>query len=400
MTTKLLANQYRSILADPVEGFTVELLDEASLYEWKVYIEGPKDTCYEGGVFQLQLSFPKDYPMSPPTLKFLSDFWHPNVYNDGKVCMSILHPPGEDAMSGELAEERWLPTQSVTTIVLSLMSLLNDPNCSSPANVDASVEWRRNRDSYVAKCRKLVEKANREKPAHVVIPHPDTNEAEHKKVVQKWKEMNTEMDYEDFYEHHEESESDDENENEFLESNEEINSENSEEEGKEEEEEKEKEKKKKKPEHSEKNGAETKEDKGKIPELSLEVMKGEASSKPSSDSSLPSSPSDSPKTDTTQTNPLPSPSATLPPEKSAEPPESAAEKIASPSSAPPRDVINSPAPVHIPSSPPSVNRSEEISIDNNNNASSSGTETKKQKKSKKEKEMKEKKERKKKCIVM
>jgi ubiquitin-conjugating enzyme E2 R len=390
MTTKLLANQYRSILADPVEGFTVELLDEASLYEWKVYIEGPKDTCYEGGVFQLQLSFPKDYPMSPPVLKFTSDFWHPNVYHDGKVCMSILHPPGEDAMSGELAEERWLPTQSVTTIVLSLMSLLNDPNCSSPANVDASVEWRRNRDSYVNKCRKLVEKANREKPSHVVIPHPDTNEAEHKKVVQKWKEMNTEMDYEDFYEHHEESESDDENENEFLESNEEINSENSEEER--EEGEKEKDKKKKKPEHSEKNGADTKEDKGKTPELSLEVVKGEASSKPSSDSS---SPSDSPKTDTAQT---PSPSATLPPEKSAEPPESAAEKIGSPSSVPPRDVINSPAPVHIPASP-SVNKSEEISVDNNNNnnnnASSSGAETKKQKKSKKEK-----KERKKKCIVM
>jgi len=226
MTTKLLANQYKNILADPVEGFTVELEDEASLFEWKVYIEGPKDTCYEGGVFQLQLSFPKDYPMSPPVLKFMSDFWHPNVYHDGKVCMSILHPPGEDAMSGELAEERWLPTQSVTTIVLSLMSLLNDPNCSSPANVDASVEWRKQRESYINKCKKLVEKANKEKPAHIQIPHPDTNEEEHKKIVQKWKEMNTGMDAEDFYEPNEEDEeeSDDENENEFLESNSESES--------------------------------------------------------------------------------------------------------------------------------------------------------------------------------
>lgn len=394
MTTKLLANQYRSILADPVEGFTVELLDEASLYEWKVFIEGPKDTCYDGGVFELRLSFPKDYPMSPPTLKFISDFWHPNVYNDGKVCMSILHPPGEDAMSGELAEERWLPTQSVTTIVLSLMSLLNDPNCSSPANVDASVEWRRNRDSYVNKCRKLVEKANREKPAHVVIPHPDTNEEEHKKIVQKWKEMNTEMDYEDFYEHHEESESDDENENEFLESNEDINSEDEEEE-EEREEEKEKDKKKKKPEHSEKNGADTKEDKGKSPELSLEVVNSEGSSKPSPVDSSPAA--EIPKTETATTNPLPSPpSVSLPPEKSAEPPENSAENSGPSSSVspPPRGVINSPAPVH----PVSVNKSEEISIDNNNNnnaSSSSGAETKKQKKSKPKKEGK-----KKKCIVM
>jgi ubiquitin-protein ligase len=79
MTTKLLANQLQSILADPVEGFTVELANESSLYEWRVYIEGPRETCYEGGVFQLSLNFPKDYPMNPPVLKFISDFWHPNV---------------------------------------------------------------------------------------------------------------------------------------------------------------------------------------------------------------------------------------------------------------------------------------------------------------------------------
>jgi len=218
MTTKLLANQYRSILADPVEGFTVALASESSLYDWIVYIEGPRETCYEGGVFQLSLSFPKDYPMNPPVLKFISDFWHPNVYVDGKVCMSILHPPGDDAMSGELARERWLPTQSVTTIVLSLLSLLNDPNCSSPANVDASVEWRKHRDSYIKKCQRLVEKANREKPSDVVIPHPDTNEDEHRRIVQKWKEMNKDLDYDDFYEHNEDE---DENENEDEESEEE-----------------------------------------------------------------------------------------------------------------------------------------------------------------------------------
>jgi ubiquitin-conjugating enzyme E2 R len=61
------------------------------------------------------------------------------VFADGKVCISILHPPGEDEMSGERPEERWLPTQSVATIMLSVVSMLNDPNFSSPANVDASV---------------------------------------------------------------------------------------------------------------------------------------------------------------------------------------------------------------------------------------------------------------------
>jgi len=227
MTTKLLANQLRSILNEPVEGFAVELPDEANLYIWRVWIEGPKDTCYYGGIFQLSLTFPKDYPMAPPELKFVSDFWHPNVFSTGKVCMSILHPPGEDAMSGELPEERWLPTQSVTTIILSLMSLLNDPNCASPANVDASVEWRNHRDAFKSRCARLVEKAVRELPPHVVIPHPESDVEQRKRRVQKFNEMNKDLGYEDFYEDDagggvEEKESGDENE--FSESeNEEIN---------------------------------------------------------------------------------------------------------------------------------------------------------------------------------
>jgi len=229
MTTKLLANQLRSILNEPVEGFAVELADESNMFVWRIWIEGPKDTCYSGGIFQLSLTFPKDYPMSPPELKFVSDFWHPNVFSTGKVCMSILHPPGEDVMSGELPEERWLPTQSVTTIILSLMSLLNDPNCASPANVDASVEWRNHRDTFKSRCVKLVEKAHRELPAHVVIPHPESDVDQHRRRVEKFHEMNKDLGYEDFYEDEadaggggENNESGDENE--FLDSeNEEIN---------------------------------------------------------------------------------------------------------------------------------------------------------------------------------
>jgi ubiquitin-conjugating enzyme E2 R len=180
-------------------------------------------------VFQLALKFPKDYPMAPPELKFVSDFWHPNVFANGKVCMSILHPPGEDAMSGELPEERWLPTQSVTTIILSLLSLLNDPNCASPANVDASVEWRNHRDTFKSRCRKLVEKANAERPAHVVIPHPESDADQHKRRVQKFHEMNKDLDYEDFYNEVEadddEEDGDDNNESgdDLSDSDEEIN---------------------------------------------------------------------------------------------------------------------------------------------------------------------------------
>jgi ubiquitin-conjugating enzyme E2 R len=53
------------------------------------------------------------------------------------VCISILHPSTEDPQSGEHPSERWNPTQTVRTILMSIISLLNEPNCSSPANVDA-----------------------------------------------------------------------------------------------------------------------------------------------------------------------------------------------------------------------------------------------------------------------
>jgi len=183
---KLLTSTYKRMLSEPVEGVFVELVDDSNLFEWRIWLEGPKDTLYETGVFQLIMTFPTEYPMAPPELKFISDFWHPNVYKEtGNVCISILHPPGEDEMSGELPEERWLPTQTVQTILLSVISLLNAPNFSSPANVDAGVEWRKAPDLYKKRIIKLVEKANAEKPKNIVIPHPDTNPEEKKKQVEK-----------------------------------------------------------------------------------------------------------------------------------------------------------------------------------------------------------------------
>jgi len=198
-SAKLLANMYKKMLQDPVEGFVVELEDESNLYEWKIWVEGPKDSPYNGGIFLLQMKFPPDFPMSPPELKFVSEFWHPNVYAEtGAVCISILHPPGEDEMSGERADERWLPTQSVTSVLLSVISLLNAPNTSSPANVDASVEWRKDPEGFRRRCVRLIEKANESLPSHVVIPHPDTNPEERAKVIQKIKLQTEPVNIEEF----------------------------------------------------------------------------------------------------------------------------------------------------------------------------------------------------------
>ena len=63
------------------------------------------------------------------------------VDKNGDVCISILHEPGEDKYGYEKPEERWLPIHTVETIMISVISMLADPNGDSPANVDAAVRW-------------------------------------------------------------------------------------------------------------------------------------------------------------------------------------------------------------------------------------------------------------------
>lgn len=77
----------------------------------------------------------------PPTMYFKSAMWHPNVYEDGKVCISILHNPGEDENAYESADERWRPILGVEAIIMSVISMLASPNDESPANIDAAVSF-------------------------------------------------------------------------------------------------------------------------------------------------------------------------------------------------------------------------------------------------------------------
>jgi len=185
-----ISRDLKNINEEPVEGVYCELATDADIFEWRIWFEGPGDSPYQGGVFEASMNFPQDYPMAPPTLRVLSEFWHPNVYRDGKVCISILHPPGNDPLSGELPEERWMPSQTVGTIMLSFQSMLSDPNISSPANLDASLQWRDHRQDFLERTKALVEKANRRVPPHVKIPHPDTDPEEKNKRLDKMKVLN------------------------------------------------------------------------------------------------------------------------------------------------------------------------------------------------------------------
>ena len=91
-------------------------------------IIGPPDTLYKGGYFKACLTF-QEYPQKPQKRRFLTDMWHTNVYLDGKVCISILHEPGEDEFGYKKPEEKWLPVHSVILVI----SMWSEPNDQSPA---------------------------------------------------------------------------------------------------------------------------------------------------------------------------------------------------------------------------------------------------------------------------
>jgi len=193
---RMLQNCFKGLRDDPVEGFLC-VPNEDNFFHWRIYIEGPKDTLFEGGIFELVMEFPNNFPMMPPSLQFVSEFWHPNVYTDGRVCISILHPPGEDAMSNELPGERWMPSQTVASILLSVISMLSDPNFSSPANVDASVEWRNNYSKYKSRVKNIVEKS-RKRYENIKIPHPESNPDEKRKYLEKQRILNEDFIFDDY----------------------------------------------------------------------------------------------------------------------------------------------------------------------------------------------------------
>jgi ubiquitin-conjugating enzyme E2 G1 len=88
--------------------------------------------------------------------------WHPNVFPDGRVCISILHSPGDDEVSGETAAERWSPVQTVETIMISIISILASPNDMSPANVDAAKQWREDPAGFKRRVASCVRKSQEE----------------------------------------------------------------------------------------------------------------------------------------------------------------------------------------------------------------------------------------------
>ncbi|KAF3388480.1 Ubiquitin-conjugating enzyme E2 2, partial [Penicillium rolfsii] len=140
-----LMRDFKRMQTDPPAGVSASPVAD-NVMTWNAVIIGPADTPFEDGTFRLVMNFEEQYPNKPPGVKFISQMFHPNVYGTGELCLDIL-------------QNRWSPTYDVAAILTSIQSLLNDPNTSSPANVEASNLYKDNRKEYIKRVRETVEKS-------------------------------------------------------------------------------------------------------------------------------------------------------------------------------------------------------------------------------------------------
>ncbi|CAH8667131.1 unnamed protein product [Dicrocoelium dendriticum] len=124
---KRLRKELMELLMSSPIGITA-FPDGENLTRWLASIQGPDETVYEGQRYKLLLEFGSNYPYSPPTVRFVSRCYHPNVDTRGTICLDIL-------------KEKWSPLLTVENLLLSIRSLLAEPNNDSPLNGQAAQLW-------------------------------------------------------------------------------------------------------------------------------------------------------------------------------------------------------------------------------------------------------------------
>jgi len=122
----MLKDDIPNLSAGPVNG---------NLFEWEAVIMGPIGTPYEGGVFNLNISIPTNYPFKPPIVIFKTKIYHPNINSSGSICLDIL-------------KTQWSPALTISKILLSICSLLSDPNPNDPLVPDIAKLLKESPDNY------------------------------------------------------------------------------------------------------------------------------------------------------------------------------------------------------------------------------------------------------------
>ena len=142
MAARRLQRDLMKLQQDAQDQFSASPEDD-DIMKWTGVVLGPADTPWEGGIFNLSLEFTEEYPQQPPKVKFLTSVFHPNVYQDGAICLDTL-------------KSNWSPALDVAALLLSIQSLLADPNPNSPANAVAADMMHKNLAAYEAKVKECV----------------------------------------------------------------------------------------------------------------------------------------------------------------------------------------------------------------------------------------------------
>jgi len=138
-TIKRIQKELEEIQKDPPSNCSAGPVDD-DLFHWQATIIGPEDSPYHGGIFLINIHFSSDYPFKPPKCQFLTKIYHPNINSQGGICLDIL-------------KDNWSPALTVSKLLLSICSLLTDPNPDDPLVIDIAEIYKKNRELYIEKAK-------------------------------------------------------------------------------------------------------------------------------------------------------------------------------------------------------------------------------------------------------
>jgi|Transcript_114488 ubiquitin-conjugating enzyme E2 D/E len=143
MAQKRIQKELKDYAKDPPSNCSAGPVGD-DLFHWQATLMGPGDSPYEGGIFFLDISFPADYPFKPPKVKFNTKIYHPNINNNGGICLDIL-------------KDQWSPALTISKVLLSICSLLTDPNPDDPLVPEIARIYKENRAKYNEKAKQVTQ---------------------------------------------------------------------------------------------------------------------------------------------------------------------------------------------------------------------------------------------------